>query len=61
MTSILEDLPGIGPTKRRNLLKTLGSLRSVRKASREALRAVAGISERDAETIRSFFDALDLE
>ena len=26
LTSILEELPGIGPTKRRALLKTLGSL-----------------------------------
>jgi len=59
MTSILEELPGIGPTKRRNLLKTLGSLRSVREATREALRQVPGVSERDADTIRSFFDALE--
>jgi excinuclease ABC subunit C len=58
MTSILEELPGIGPTKRRALLKTLGSLRAVRTASREALEAVPGISARDADRIRSFFEAL---
>jgi excinuclease ABC subunit C len=54
-TSILEELPGIGPTKRRALLRVLGSLRAVREASEEALRAVPGISARDAETIRRFF------
>jgi excinuclease ABC subunit C len=58
MTSILEDLPGIGPSKRGALLKTLGSLRAVRAASVEALEAVPGISRRDASLIRRFFDAL---
>jgi excinuclease ABC subunit C len=58
LTSILEELPGIGPGKRRALLKELGSLRGVRKASLEELRAVSGISARDAGAIRGFFDAL---
>jgi excinuclease ABC subunit C len=58
LTSILEELPGIGPGKRRALLKTLGSLRGVRSASIEELVAVPGISQRDAESIRRFFDAL---
>lgn len=58
LTSILEELPGIGPSKRSALLKALGSLRSVRNARLEELRAVPGISDRDAESIRRFFDAL---
>jgi excinuclease ABC subunit C len=58
MTSILEELPGIGPGKRRALLKTFGSLRAVRAASVEALAAVPGISQRDAGRIRGFFEAL---
>ena len=58
MTSILEELPGIGPTKRRALLKTLGSLRAVRNASSDELLAVDGISAKDAEGIRRFFDAV---
>ncbi len=58
MTSILEELPGIGPRKRNALLKTLGSLRGVRNATLEELNAVSGISKRDAESIRRFFDAL---
>jgi excinuclease ABC subunit C len=59
MTSILEEIPGIGPGKRNALLKHLGSLRGVRQAGVEALAAVPGVSARDAETIRRFFDALD--
>jgi excinuclease ABC subunit C len=58
MTSILEELPGIGPTKRRALLKTLGSLRAVRSASVEELARVPGVSGRDARQIQSFFEAL---
>jgi excinuclease ABC subunit C len=57
-TSILEELPGIGPAKRAALLKHLGSLREVRGASEEALAAVPGIGARDATTIRRFFDTL---
>jgi excinuclease ABC subunit C len=57
-TSILEELPGIGPKKRRALLREFGSLRAVRSASQAQLAAVAGISARDAATIRRFFDAV---
>jgi excinuclease ABC subunit C len=56
MTSILEELPGIGPGKRRALLAHLGSLKAVRAASQEALVAVPSISAGDAATIRGFFD-----
>jgi len=57
LASVLEEIPGIGPGKRRALLKYLGSMRAVREASVEALVAVPGISEKDAETLRLFFDA----
>ena len=55
LTSVLEELPGIGPAKKRALLKHLGSLRAVRSAAPEALEAVPGVSRRDAETIHGFF------
>ena len=58
MTSILEELPGIGPGKRRALLKGLGSLRGVRNASLEALAAVPGISLKDAQAIQVFFESV---
>jgi excinuclease ABC subunit C len=57
LRSILEELPGIGPGKRKALLRRMGSLRSVRSASLEELCAVPGISRRDAETIHGFFRA----
>jgi excinuclease ABC subunit C len=61
LTSILQELPGIGPVKRRALLKTLGSLRAVRAADENELTAVPGISPKDAQTIRGFFVALDAD
>ena len=55
LTSILEALPGIGPGKRRALLRALGSLAAVRRASEAELAAVPGISARDAATLHRFF------
>ena len=59
LTSILEEIGGIGPSKRRNLLRQLGSLRAVREASMAQLAGVDGISSADAARIRSFFAALE--
>jgi excinuclease ABC subunit C len=55
--SILEELPGIGPTKRRSLLKHFGSLRAIRSATESELAATQGVSARDAATLRRFFAA----
>ena len=57
--SILEELPGIGPGKRRALLAALGSLRAVREAPLEVIANVPGVSRRDAQTIVGFFAAMD--
>jgi excinuclease ABC subunit C len=58
LTSILEEIPGIGAGKRKSLLRALGSLKCVREAPLATLVGVPGLSARDAEAIRSFFDAL---
>jgi excinuclease ABC subunit C len=59
LASVLEELPGIGPGKRRALLRRLGSLRAVRAASEAELASVPGIGARDAAAIRRFLAALD--
>jgi excinuclease ABC subunit C len=59
LASVLEELPGIGPTKRQALLRALGSLRAVRAASEAELAAVPGIGARDAAAIHRFLAALD--
>jgi excinuclease ABC subunit C len=59
MLSVLEEIPGIGPSKRRALLRELGSLKRVREAGADQLAAVKGIAPADAERIHAFFRALD--
>ena len=59
LTSILEEVPGIGPRKRRVLLSRLGSLKNVREASEAALAELPGISGADARALKQFFAALD--
>ncbi|GAB2803812.1 excinuclease ABC subunit UvrC [Halomonas shantousis] len=50
-TSTLQDIPGIGPKRRRELLRFFGGLQGVRQATRDELARVPGISERMAITI----------
>jgi excinuclease ABC subunit C len=54
--SILDELPGIGPVKRRSLLRSLGSLERVRRATEEELAAVPKITRADALRIARFFE-----
>ena len=51
MRSILDELPGIGPGKRRALLRALGSLERVKRASEAELGRRAAIPRRDAGLI----------
>jgi len=49
--SVLEDIPGLGPTRRARLLKHFGGIQGVRKAGVEDLAAVNGISTKLARII----------
>ncbi|MEL6430616.1 MAG: excinuclease ABC subunit UvrC [Planctomycetota bacterium] len=51
ITSRLDSIPGVGPTKRKALLKTFGSVAGVSAASVEELAGVEGISHDLASTI----------
>nr|MBA3948620.1 excinuclease ABC subunit UvrC [Acidobacteriota bacterium] len=53
LTSELDDIQGIGPGRRRALLRTFGSVTGVRRATREDLTKVVGA--RGADAILGFF------
>ncbi len=53
--SELAEIPGIGPRRQRALLKHFGSVKRIRAASLEELKAVAGLPAPVAETIHAYF------
>ena len=50
-TSVLDDVPGLGPARRKALLKQFGSVRKLSSASVEEIAAVPGIGPRLAATV----------
>ena len=53
MASQLDSIPGIGPTRRKSLLKHFGSMDKIREASVEELSAVPGMNQSAAESIKA--------
>lgn len=51
----LDDVPGVGATRKRALLAHFGSAKAVSRADLADLKAVDGISEKIAETIYDYF------
>jgi excinuclease ABC subunit C len=50
-TSVLDDIPGLGETRRKALMRRFGSLKRLRAASVEDVKEVPGIGQRTAEAI----------
>jgi excinuclease ABC subunit C len=53
--SVLDQIPGVGPTLRTNLLRQLGSARRVREASVAELASVPRVTPKLAQRIHAFF------
>lgn len=51
MGSALDEIPGIGPIKKKKLLQHFGSVKAIQTASIEELQALKGLSKRDIETL----------
>ena len=51
VASILDDVPGLGPKRRKQLLKHFGSVKRMREASLEEIEAVPGIPKQVAEDL----------
>jgi excinuclease ABC subunit C len=50
--SLLDEIPGIGPKRKRALLKAFGSLDGIRAASVEELAAIQGMTRKSAEELK---------
>ena len=53
--SILEDIPGIGATRRKALMRHYGDIQKIREASVEELKQVPSMNEAAAESVYTFF------
>lgn len=54
--SILDEIEGVGPTRRKNLIKYFGSVEKIKKASIEELLQAPSINQKVAQTIYEFFN-----
>ena len=54
LQSSLEEIPGIGPIKRKKLLRHFGSIKRIKNAPLEDLTTLKGLSVRDIEAIRKW-------
>lgn len=53
--SMLDDIPGVGPVRRKALMRHFGSIREISEATREELLQVPELNERAVEDIMEFF------
>jgi excinuclease ABC subunit C len=53
--SVLDDIPGVGEKRKKELLKHFGSVKNIQKAEMDDLLAVSGINKSTAENIINFF------
>jgi excinuclease ABC subunit C len=55
--SVLQDVPGIGPKRMKELMKAFGSVEKMKKASLEELSEVKGMNRKSAEALIQFFSS----
>ena len=53
--SILDDIPGIGPARRKALMKSFASLEEIRQAELEDLKKIPSMDEKSAKSVYNFF------
>jgi excinuclease ABC subunit C len=53
ISSVLDDIPGLGPSKRQALMKYFGSVKKIRAASLDELKQVPGFGDKLAATYHS--------
>ena len=51
----MDDIPGIGPTRRKDLMKHFQNLDAIRSASVEELKELPSMNEKSANEVYNFF------
>ena len=59
--SALDDIPGVGPSRRKALMRAFGSLDEIRAASEETLAAVPSMNRASARSVYAFFHSREGE
>ena len=59
--SVLDDIPGIGPERRKALMRAYESLEAIREADVESLKAVPSMNEKAAVSVYQFFHSEQTE
>jgi excinuclease ABC subunit C len=54
LASVLDEIPGIGPKRRKALLRAFGSVEAIRQADVEALAAVPGMTRSAADSVKAY-------
>ena len=52
---MLDDIPGVGPARRKDLMKHFASLDEIRAATVEDLKRLPSMNEKSAEEVYQFF------
>ena len=55
MHSILEDIPGVGPARRKDLMRHFQTLDAIKNATVEELKELPSMNEKSAREIYKFF------
>ena len=53
--SLLDEIPGVGPRRKKNLLEHFKSVKKIKEASLEEIKSVEGIPDKVAENVYNFF------
>ena len=59
--SILDDIPGIGPARRKALMRTFASLDEIKNAEVEDLKKIPSMDEKSAKNVYNFFRGSEKE
>ena len=59
--SILDDIPGIGPARRKALMRTFASLDEIKNAEVEDLKKIPSMDEKSAKSVYNFFRGSEKE